>query len=126
MRKPSRKPSKRLRVRGLKSRLHLGFTLLEIMITVAIIGLLTVIALPSFFNARATSQKNACIDHLRQISGAKDQYALSHNGAAPGDLNQLVPDIIRRVPTCPAGGNYTIGALGEAPICSESALGHTL
>lgn len=103
-----------------------GFTLIEIMITVAIIGLLAVIAIPSFFTARVRSQRTTCVDHLRQISGAKDQYALFHNGAAPGDLNDLTPEILKRVPDCPAGGTYTIGALDEDPICSQSALGHTL
>lgn len=103
-----------------------GFTLIEIMITVAIIGLLAVIAIPSFFTARTRSQRGVCVDHLRQIAGAKDQYALSHNGAAPAGLNDLTPEILRRVPTCPAGGSYTIGALGVDPTCSQSGLGHSL
>ncbi len=96
-------------------------------LTAAPVGLMAAVAIPSFVNARQRAQGNACINNLRQISGAKDQYALDHNGKAPASLPDLSPTYITRLPVCPAGGTYRLGGLEEDPACSRGRMGgHTI
>ncbi len=104
-----------------------GFTLVEIMIVVAIIGLLAAIAIPNFVHSRARSQATACINNMRQIDSAIQQFSME-NGKKSGDTinypNDITPFIKlnanNMIPVCPASGTYIPTLVGNIPsvLCS--------
>lgn len=101
-----------------------GFTLLEIMVVILIIGILLAIAVPQFINSRTRSQQRACISHLRSLESAKELFTY-RNALKQGDTidaNLAWSDYSRQpYPICPAGGTYSIGLVGELPTCSLNA-----
>ena len=100
-----------------------GFTLVEIMIVVAIIALLAAIAIPNFVKARSLSQKSACLANLKQTEGAKSTWALEQKKTLtdiPVDSDLFGSTLyIRQKPECPAGGTYSLQAVDTKPTCSK-------
>ena len=111
---------------NLKNRKNKGFTLVEIMIVVLIIGILMAIAVPNFIQARQSSRRSSCLANLKQIDAAKEQYAMDAqlDTCAAVAWNNLTPTYMKSQPRCPAGGAYTLAAIGTKPTCSIA--GHAL
>lgn len=105
-----------------------GFTLVEIMIVVAIIGLLAAVAVPNFVKTRTTAQQKACIKNLNTLEAAKQMWGVElgkTDGVMPTESDLIGPTLyIKQMPTCPSGGNYTLNAIGQAATCTIA--GHTL
>lgn len=112
-----------------------GFTLVEIMIVVAIIGIIISIAVPAFLRARENSRGRACQENLSKLDGATEQYALEFkltNGTYVPNSALLTPPgstaagsgFLKSMPKCPSNGTYrdSIGpgftTVGEQPLCS--------
>ena len=108
-----------------------AFTLVEIMIVVAIVALLAAIAIPNLLKASAKSQATSCINNLREIDTAIQVFSVEagkHIGDTitwPDDLSPYIKlNTHGAIPSCPAGGDYVVGLVGTNPsvTCSLSTL----
>lgn len=107
-----------------------GFTLVEVMIVVAIIGVVVAIAIPGFMRAREVSRATSCQENLIKIEGAVDNYALDYDltdGAfVPGGWDNLVSKkmYLKKFPRCRAGGEYVDSfVVGLTPKCTYQTPG---
>jgi prepilin-type N-terminal cleavage/methylation domain-containing protein len=109
-----------------------GFTLVEIMIVVAIIGLLASIAIPNFVKARTTAQMNACISNLRQIDGAIQMWATeTKQGETTAVTYADIGPYLHNAVYCPSGGktfadSYSITTVAAKPQCLKVPTTHKM
>jgi prepilin-type N-terminal cleavage/methylation domain-containing protein len=99
-----------------------GFTLVEIMIVIAIIGLLVAIAVPNFIKHREFAQTQACLKNLSTLEGAKQIWGVENRKSAPdapNEIDLIGPTLyIKVMPVCPSGGNYNIQPIGVNATCT--------
>ena len=113
-----------------------GFTLVEIMIVVAVIVIVLSIAIPNYFRMTVVSKRTVCINNLRKITAAVEQWAIDNNipsGTNIDPESQRENDIYTNYitgsrPKCPSGGEYVINPVGSNPQvqCTDEEEGHKL
>ncbi len=110
-----------------------GFTLVEIMIVIAIISLLAVIAIPGYMRVRETAQRKSCVANLKEIDEAISLWALD-GGKGSDDavtMEDLVGDYIKTTPYCPLDSEkegYVVTVVSASPVCPKASEypGHVL
>jgi hypothetical protein len=102
---------------------------LMVVLVILFLFLLAAVCVPNFIRARSTPAKNACYNNLRQIEGAKEQWAMENKKTTndiPSDGDLFGTDrYINSKPGCPASGTYSLGKVGERPTCSIGGPQHS-
>ena len=109
-----------------------GFTLIETMIVASLIGMLAAIAVPNFIRSRTSAHTSVCINNLRTIDYAIQQWALEEKQQtqAPVQFTNISVYLKSSV-LCPAGGttfgdSYSISLVGTQPLCQRFPLVHVI
>ena len=105
---------------------RLGFTLVEIMIVVMIIGMLASLSYPSYKKSRQNAQRTVCVNNLRVIQHAADRYLFDRPGLTSLDPDDLEDYYKQSIPSCPAGGTYSIVINGDAAAFCDFGDDHEL
>jgi len=104
-----------------------GFTVVEIMIVIMIVGLLATLSIPTYQKSRETAQKFVCINNLRLIQDAGDQYLFDHPNLTTLSVSFLHGYMKRgEIPECPLRGAYTIEFTTESRATCSNGNGHEL
>lgn len=84
-----------------------GFTLLELLVVVALIALLTALAVPGYRRYLESSRGQRCSANILLLEMAKDSFIVDHPGQPIGSTADLLPYLKYGLPVCPSGGTYS-------------------
>ena len=114
-----------------KKQVKTGFTLIEFMIVIAIIAILGAILIPNYMRAKDQGNYTACQSNCKTIATGLEMHAANRQGVYPNTMQELIPDYIKEIPTCPVGGDVYVSSyevLAAPNICTFYCSGsnHTL